>query len=681
MMPTVAAASRPLSRHTMRILPFSTFSLACFLAPLVAVSSIAAGQRLADFRRVVVGDDASPVAQTAAEEVATFAGRIAGTKLPLIRWSEYRPDDAGLSFFVGQTAAESLLGKSLGPWKMEEWMLRTVDRGLIVAGSEGVGEPWQAKTDAGTMLAAFTLLDDHLGCRWLWPGEFGEHVPDNPAAVVPQLDVRRTPAFSIRSIQFGYPLYHKPVFKQSAQRWARRSRLAWVQSAVFGHSWHDAFGLSKGTLKKGKTEWLALVDGKRQGPQMCTSNPEVLEHMAQYVAKGKTDIVNISPSDGGGFCECENCRALDVYDPQDPTQASHQLSDRIFTYANEVARRAAAKNPAKGCGMFAYTYYNKPPLKIERLEPNLYLSFVYQAAAMRDPEHHANWLKRVEGWQRLGAKMVAREGWGNHYYFDLPNLHYEQIADNLAEAHRLGLIAAYGEGSKSFATQAPNFWMLARMLWDPARTDADGVLADYCRAAYGPAAAAMQQYWETYNRSLDEHWHERDRIYPTTGIAYANMIGSWRKLLPAAVVEDAERHLRAAEQLAPAGSIFAERLRLHRFGQDYTRTMLDLLETYRTLPETGLRFLPFSTVNEVRRTDDPNIADERRRLLERAYELGERRERLLLEHREWPGPDEGLYSIANTDLKTRPWHEWIKKELGREKPSALSAESLDKVGR
>ena len=77
------------------------------------------------------------------------------------------------------------------------------------------------------------------------------------------------------------------------------------------------------------------------------------------------------PSDGGGFCECERCQALDVPGVLAYDHKHVQLSDRIFTYANEVARRVREKNPAKGCGMFAYTYYHKPPLKIAKLAVSL----------------------------------------------------------------------------------------------------------------------------------------------------------------------------------------------------------------------------------------------------------------------------------------------------------------------
>src|SRR5262249_33680042 len=161
------------------------------------------------------------------------------------------------------------------------------------------------------------------------------------------------------------------------------------------------------------------------------------------------------------------------------------LSDRMFTYANEVARRVRAKDPNKGVGMFAYTLYNRPPVNIRKLEPNLYLSFVYQSAAHRNPENLKEWRQTVTGWQKLGTRMVVREGWGNHSYFDLPFMHYRQIMANLAEARRLGFMAAYGEGSKNFATNAPNYWALTRMLWDPDR-DTNQVMPEFYRSAYGP---------------------------------------------------------------------------------------------------------------------------------------------------------------------------------------------------
>ena len=235
-------------------------------------------------------------------------------------------------------------------------MLRSVPRGLVLAGDDAAGDPWSISTAAGSMLAVYTLLEDHLGVRWFWPGEFGEHVPVNADALVPRLDERRQPAFEIRSVQLGYSsVYHTKVFSDAAKRWARRARLGWVKSAVFGHSWEVAFDLRKGETFKQHPEWFALVNGVRRPPQMCTTHPEVIARMVDYVLAGKQDIMNISPSDGGGFCECERCQALDVPGVLAYDKKHVQLSDRIFTYANEIARRVREKNPAKSCGMSPIT--------------------------------------------------------------------------------------------------------------------------------------------------------------------------------------------------------------------------------------------------------------------------------------------------------------------------------------
>lgn len=143
------------------------------LALLVLAGSPAAaagGQRLADYRRVVLDERANPVQQWAADELIDYVGRMTGRKLAKVRWPEYAPDASGLSFFVGGPVAARVLGKSPEPWAEEEWLLRTVRRGLVLAGHDGAGRAVVEQTPAGTLLAAYTLLDDHLGVRWFWPG-------------------------------------------------------------------------------------------------------------------------------------------------------------------------------------------------------------------------------------------------------------------------------------------------------------------------------------------------------------------------------------------------------------------------------------------------------------------------------------------------------------------------------
>ena len=131
--------------------------------------------------------------------------------------------------------------------------------------------------------------------------------------LVPALSVRQKPRFIIRSVSLGYPRYHLDAFKEDARQWSRRNRLGWVPSAFFGHSWYYAFDLKNNKSFEQHPEWFALVNGKRRPPQLCTTNPQVLDRMVEYVLSSKYDICSISPSDGGGFCQCDENTKSDAH--------------------------------------------------------------------------------------------------------------------------------------------------------------------------------------------------------------------------------------------------------------------------------------------------------------------------------------------------------------------------------
>lgn len=657
--------------------------LAFLFLTLATITAFAqeARQRLADFRRVVVDDHALPVTRFAAEDLAEYAGRVAGAKLEIVPLSKYDPAAEGLSFFVGEAAGEKVLGQKLGPWKQEEWMLKTVPQGLILAGDDKPGPAISpehqvgSSVAAGSQLATYTFLDDTLGVKWLWPGPFGEHVPSRPEFELPHFDVRRVPDLIIRSYIVGYPpKYHTKAFSVEAAKWQRRTRQAWVPTALFRHSWEEIFGLRDKQraeqLLKEHPEWFALHNGKRHTKKMCTTNPEVLDIVTNFVLNDKNRAISsISPEDGGGFCECENCRALDIpgllsYDGIRP-----QISDRIFTYANEIARRVREKQPGKGVGIFAYTYYNEPPVKIERLEPNLYISFVFQAMAHVDPAVQEEWKQRTQRWKRLAPNLVMREGWGNHYLIDMPFPHDKEIIEAFQFGYQNGFIAAYGEGSKAFASQAPNAWAAVRMMWDP-KQDPANLMKEFYRVAYGPAADAMEAYFGTFRKALEENYPKRHFIIPNRGMSYSNILNSWHLIYPAEILEEAEKHLQEAERIAPPGE-YADRVKFTRFGFEYTRNMLELLRCYRDLAQMGVKLKAFENLENL-----PRDPARERDLLRRAYELGEKREDFMLAHRDWAAVDEGLYAHIANGRQGLPWHNTIKKMLGIRTPSRVTEESL-----
>ena len=201
--------------------------------------------------------------------------------------------------------------------------------------------------------------------------------------------------------------------------------------------------------------------------------------------------------------------------PQNP-----DLSQRILTFANQVAAAVRQADPHKGVGIFAYTYYRRPPLKIDSLEKNLYLSFTYNTASFNDLECKKDFYDMIAGWSKKGAKLVAREYWGTHYWLDLPVIQLKGLAENLPFLQEKGFVAIYGEGGKNFATMGVNYYLLAKLMWNP-QQNAGAILADYYRAAYGPAAPLMQQVLGIFRKSAAKKLAGHGITRPGAGICQA----------------------------------------------------------------------------------------------------------------------------------------------------------------
>jgi len=74
----------------------------------------------------------------------------------------------------------------------EGYLLKTKGNRIFIGGnSDG---PY-----LGTLYPAYAFLE-HLGCRWYFPGEWGEVVPERKTITVPDLNVESRPDFAVRNI-------------------------------------------------------------------------------------------------------------------------------------------------------------------------------------------------------------------------------------------------------------------------------------------------------------------------------------------------------------------------------------------------------------------------------------------------------------------------------------------------
>lgn len=299
-------------------------------------------------------------------------------------------------------------------------------------------------------------------------------------------------------------------------------------------------------------EYYALVDGERipcspHRGQLCTSNPKVAVIMARkiirYMNENPDEIVPLSPNDNGDFCECQECRALDV--------KPGQLADRLIQFYNEVATIVEKKHPARKMTFLAYANYTEPPVKekphrnlipqICRIEP-----YGYGISDQRLE-------KLIQGWCRLCPTVSTYEYVGDWRWFGFyPML--REFQRNLQIYKENGVDIVCAECHPHWATQGLNIWAAQRLVWD-CEQDLDALIADYCKGMYHAAAEPMVRFFSALE---DESWRF------DSNPSYA------RKFFTRPFMRELNECLAEAETLAKGDKVALQRLALARKGYQFT---------------------------------------------------------------------------------------------------------------
>ncbi len=460
----------------------------------------------------------------AAVELADYLGKMCGTR-PQIATESQKGLPEGPRIFVGHCKASA----DLAP-KPEEIVIETRNGHLHICGGDSGAGGMICK---GTLFAVYDLLERELGVRWLFPGEHGEVVPKRATITLPDIHRREQPRIAKRKVRdvavsreetfapvlekWGVPL---DAWKQAQSAavngpWYRRMRLGQRIEVNGGHAfagWWEKHG-------KEHPEWFALQpDGTRtQKPvreRLCKSNAALWDEIARVkIAEFKADpallTASISPNDGGPnkFCMCTACRALDpaeapkllndsqLIDPATklPFVEYPSLSDRVFTFFNEIAVRVGKEMPDRSLVAYAYSVYRSLPVKVKKLEPNLIVGYVGLN------------LDEIDAWSKIAPKLFIRPNdLGPAIDLGMPRNHAAHLAKAVkfsVEHNAIGFDFDNGHGN--WSAHGLDYYVLCKALWN-ADLDVRATIADYCRAAYGTGADAMLRYHDRLEKISDQ---------------------------------------------------------------------------------------------------------------------------------------------------------------------------------
>ena len=459
--------------------------------------------------------------QALAAELAGYLQRIYGKEYTL---KVFAPGDgAKPGIFVGIRPA----GVKLTVNEKKEFCGKHVNGSqLYLFGNKG-------KQLNGTAFSVYDFLDKECGVRWLWPGELGTVVdPRKPKALKNGTSIF-VPAFDMRMTNsFHYGMASMPLReRRDLNEWLAHQKMGSSLYAV-GSGFQHAFAALLPREKYGKEhpEYYSLVtpeqwigepkptvptrrnDPGRLGPwQLCTSNPDVRRIIAEKIAAPKDGkIRSISPNDGWGFCECPNCLKQDGK-PRPLIAGARDTTNRMYDFAEDIAKQVKKLNPDAKVGMFAYSFYSGVPDQKIAFPGNTYLSFCYSVNG-RNKEEEAALAKKLTGLAATGGRVIGREYWGTHYTMNYPLSHSRKIDRNLKLLHKLNAAGIYGETGKDFAARASDLYILLKLSWEPTLKRED-ILHDFCNKGFGPKAGpVMYELFEKIEDWTDQLVEKREKF-------------------------------------------------------------------------------------------------------------------------------------------------------------------------
>lgn len=513
---------------------------------------------------IILGRAASRTAKEAAETLRTELQKLTGADVPIETESrlsvnvETAGNKAEIKTPGGRiiptaiVVGDSDVGKSLDVTSeglpLEGYRIATRGNLLFLCGSDSRPDGVEL---GGTGFAVSTFLEKHCGVRWLWPGDLGSIYPNTPSLSVGPLDERDAPALRIRKLRdiggqkrfstdaitgtitakgggkrvatsialLGRELKDQVDNHAQSASWFEHMRLGQSYLAGATHSyfgWWERYG-------KQHPEWFSLQPTglRTQTPpreQLCQSSPGLVTEIARTVVEKfqddpRRDVVSVALNDVGvnSYCFCEACRQKDPINAESALvryfiggvsfkSLYPALSDRVVGFYSEIAAEVDRLKPGAKVGVTAYNAYRPAPLAA-RLPANTLLVFVgtnYFDRHVLNADRQ-NWNR----WAASAPELILRPN-TLHQGHAMPAVFVKGLSEDLKHCYETGMIGAdYDSIVHHWATQGLNYYVLAKLLWDPS-LDPEAVVQDYCAKGFGPAAPVIREYFS----ALEIHTNE-----------------------------------------------------------------------------------------------------------------------------------------------------------------------------
>jgi hypothetical protein len=142
-------------------------------------------------------------------------------------------------------------------------------------------------------------------------------------------------------------------------------------------------------------------------------------------------------------------------------------------------------------GASAYSAYRTPPL---RAVPHPQLAFTFVGLVYFDESTRQRDRRSWDGWAAAGNALMLRPN-ALHSGHGLPGVFVTKLGEDLRHCYETMMFGAdFDSIIHHWSTQGLNYYVLAKLLWNPA-ADLPALVDDYCRAGFGAAAPEIKTYF------------------------------------------------------------------------------------------------------------------------------------------------------------------------------------------
>ena len=481
---------------------------------------------------IVLPDEPTEYEKLLADDFQFHLEVMSGAALPVVEEKD-RPE--GVCVDIGATSRGAPYRNQLGEddnLNDEALLIRVTPNEAIMVG----------RTDQATKHAVFILLEQ-LDVRWLMPTNKGTSIPKRTTVQLRRQHTIDQPAFLYRSSVSGkwYPrgaVGKDPLdtFNLDAWAWGHRNRFGGTLNRRPPSHAYDSLVPRRRYFDEHPEYYALQKNGRREPHQLCTSNPEVIRIATETIrgrAKAYPDgMFGIGPNDGDYFCRCDNCLAIEG--------DNGNLADRMMTFANHIARAIGKDYPSTRFTYFV-DYHSKGLPAHTRPEPNLVFWLVRWNTNRAHGIGHPSvdrWEQSLGDWNSYGNPVILYTYYGYYGFFTYwPIVHV--MKQEFPHYHKHGVVGMYSQIHGHWGTQGLNFYVYSKLMWNPL-ADVDAIVDDYCRAAFGPVAKTMRQYYDLLEATMDQ-----TSLYPGSSSQQARIFTPEVVARADALMAEAEQHVKA----------------------------------------------------------------------------------------------------------------------------------------